>query len=158
MMDVKYINPFLEATEEVLKTMAFLTPSPGKPYIHQKGEPAYGDVTGIIGLSGQARGSLALSFKESCIFVIISGMLGETYKEINNEVADAVGELTNMISGVARQKLEAKGLRVTAAIPTVIVGKNHSIQHILSGPSVIIPFHIGENTFVIDVCVATEGS
>jgi len=157
-MDVRFINPFLEATIEVLKTMAFVIPAPGKPFAHQKGEPAFGDVSGVIGLSGQAKGSLALSFKESCILVIITNMLGETYKEINNDVADAVGEITNMISGVARKKLEAGGLVVTAAIPSVIVGKNHSIQHVLGGPSVIIPFHIGENTFVVDVCVTAEGT
>jgi len=32
-------------------------------------------------------------------------MFGEEMKEINNEIADAVGELTNMISGQARKEL-----------------------------------------------------
>jgi len=31
-MDVKYINPFLNGTLDVLKKMAFLNADPGKPY------------------------------------------------------------------------------------------------------------------------------
>ena len=32
-MDVRFVNPFLEGTVEVLKTMAFIDPRPGKPYV-----------------------------------------------------------------------------------------------------------------------------
>jgi len=36
-------------------------------------------------------------------------MFAETITELNDEVKDAVGELSNMISGQARQKLELIG-------------------------------------------------
>ncbi|RLB70855.1 MAG: chemotaxis protein CheX, partial [Deltaproteobacteria bacterium] len=49
-MDVRYINPFLEATIHVLKTMAFINSKPGKPYV-KKDEIATGDITGVIGIS-----------------------------------------------------------------------------------------------------------
>ena len=64
--------------------------------------------------------------------------------EINDEVRDAVGEITNMISGVARKKLESQGYNILAAIPTVVSGKDHAILHVLGGPSIIIPFEMGE--------------
>lgn len=32
-MDVKFINPFLEGTIEVLTKMAFVNPKHGKPYL-----------------------------------------------------------------------------------------------------------------------------
>ena len=76
-MDVKFINPFLEGTISVLKTMAMVEPLAGKPYL-KKGNQAKGDVSGIIGMTGSARGSLALSFSEGCILKIVSNMLGET--------------------------------------------------------------------------------
>jgi len=80
-------------------------------------------------------------------------MLGESMSGIDNDVKDAVGEITNMISGVARKKLEADGLNITAAIPTVVAGKSHSIVHVLGGPSIIIPFEIEEGPFVVDFCL-----
>jgi chemotaxis protein CheX len=151
-MDVKFINPFLEGTVSVLKTMAMVDPKAGKPYL-KKGKQAQGDISGIIGMTGSARGSLALSFSDSCILKIVSNMLGEEYKEIDGDVRDAVGEITNMISGVARKSLESQGYNIAAAIPTVVCGKGHAIIHVLGGPSIIIPFETEDGPFCVDVCM-----
>jgi len=152
-MNVKFINPFLEGTISVLKTMAFVEPRAGKPYLKMD-NLAKGDVSGIIGLTGSATGSLALSFSEAAILKIVSNMLGENIKSMNGDIKDAVGEITNMISGVARKNLEAEGFYIQAAIPTVVSGKNHSITHVMGGPSLIIPFEIDEGSFVVDVCLS----
>jgi chemotaxis protein CheX len=151
-MNVKFINPFLEGSIIVLKTMAFVEPRAGKPYLKMD-SLAKGDISGIIGLTGSATGSLALSFSESAILKIVSNMLGENITSINSDIKDAVGEITNMISGVARKNLEADGFYIQAAIPTIVYGKNHSITHVKGGPSLIIPFEIDEGTFVVDVCL-----
>lgn len=151
-MDVRFINAFLKGTANVIKTMAFIEPIAGKPFL-KKDQAATGDVSGVIGLTGDAKGSLALSFSASCICAILTNMLGEPYTEVTPEVLDAVGELTNMISGDSRKRLEAEGLVVIAAIPTIISGKNHSIKHIISGPSIIIPFSTAHGMFVVDVCL-----
>ncbi len=152
-MEVKFINPFLEGTISVLKTMAFIEPRAGKPYL-KKDSVARGDVSGIIGLTGAAAGSLALSFSEGCILKIVSNMLGEDIGSINGDIKDAVGEITNMVSGVARKKLEQDGLSISAAIPTVVAGKDHSILHVLGGPSIIIPFETDAGSFVVDICLS----
>jgi chemotaxis protein CheX len=81
-------------------------------------------------------------------------MLGEEMTSINDDIKDAVGEITNMVSGAARKKLEGMGFLVTAAIPTVVSGRDHSIVHVLGGPSIIIPFEIPDSgPFVVDVCL-----
>jgi chemotaxis protein CheX len=153
-MDVEYINPFLNGTLEVLKTMASFQPVPEKPYV-KKDDLAHGDVSGIIGITGDAIGSLAISFSESCICDIVGRMLGETFTTINHDVLDAVGELTNMISGVSRTHLEKKGMTVFAAIPSVVFGSNHTITHILKSPSIVIPFSSPSGPFFVDVCIRT---
>jgi len=135
----------------VLKTMAFVEPKAGAAYL-KKDDVAHGDISGIIGMTGAVRGSLALSFSEACILKIVSNMLGEEIAEINDDIRDAVGKITNMV-GVARKNLEAGGLIVSAAIPTVVSGKNHSIIHVMGGPSIIIPFEIDAGPFVVDVCL-----
>jgi len=151
-MDVRVINPFLNGTVSVLKTMAFVDPKAGKPFLKQD-SIARGDVSGIIGLTGSARGSLALSFTEGAILKIVSNMLGEEIKSLNNDIKDAVGEITNMVSGAARKELETMGYNITAAIPTVVAGKDHSISHVLGGPSIIIPFETPHGSFVVDICI-----
>jgi len=151
-MDVRYINPFLEGTLEVLKKLTGVEPVAGRPYT-KVDNTACGDVSGIIGIMGNAIGSLAISFKESCILAITSQVLGESYEDICRDVFDTVGELTNMISGVARNKMEKEGLKAYAAIPTVIYGKNHVIMHILKSPSIVIPFDTPYGQFFVDVCI-----
>ncbi len=156
-MDVRFINPFLDGAKEVLKTMAFIDASAGKAYL-KKEDIAHGDVSGIIGITGDAIGSLAVSFHTPCICGIVSNMLGESHTEPSREVLDAVGELTNMISGVARTHMEKNGLSVYAAIPSVVVGEGHTINHILKAPSIVIPFATPCGDFVVDVCIKpTQG-
>lgn len=153
-MDVKFINPFLQGTIEVLNKMTFTEPRPGKVYLKENNLAA-GDVSGIIGITGDAVGSLAISFSESCICHVVNRMLGESYATANQEVFDAVGEITNMISGVARTYMEKDGMKVFAAIPSVVFGKDHTINHILDAPSIVIPFSTDRGEFVVDVCIKT---
>ena len=101
-MDVRYINPFLTGAMNVLKTMAYVDLKPGKPFL-KKDQVAKGDVSGIIGLTGAASGSLSVTFNFKLVQQIMSNMLGEEVSELNDEVRDAVGEITNMISGDARR-------------------------------------------------------
>ena len=154
-MDKKFIDAFLEGTVDVIRTMAFIETTPGEPYI-KNNNVASGDISGIIGLTGAVRGSLALSFSEACILRIVSNMLGEEMTILNSDIEDAVGEITNMASGGGRKILANGGLNVSAAIPTVVLGRNHSIQHVLGGPSMIIPCRTEDGPFVIDICLAEQ--
>jgi len=149
-MDAKLINPFINATLNVLQTMAFVVCKPGKPYL-KKDDMARGDVTGVIGITGEANGSVSVTFDERSILKIVSNMFGEEMTELDGEIADAVGELTNMISGQARKELEEGGKIYEAAIPSVVTGKNHCITHITHGPKVAIPFTMDEGSFTIEV-------
>ena len=149
-MNVVFVNAFLDGTVEVLKMMAFVEPRAGKPYL-KKDTLAKGDISAIIGFTGAVTGSLALSFSADSILRIVSNMLGEEIKSLNGEIKDAVGEITNMVSGVARKKLESAGYTIAAAIPTVVTGHSHTIGHVLGAPSIIIPFETDSGPFVVDI-------
>ncbi len=152
-MNVEFINPFIKATMNVLETMAFGKPRVGKPYL-KEGDNAIGDVSGMLELDANGsgvKGSLAVTFTEKAILKIISNMLGEEHDHINDEVRDAVGEITNMISGQARKELSEKGHSFEASIPKAVAGRGHTIKHIKDS-SIVIPFEIDEGSFVVDVC------
>jgi chemotaxis protein CheX len=150
-MDAKFINPFINATLNVLGTMASTKAEAGKPYL-KKDHVASGDVSGVIGLIGKVKGTVSVSFTEKSILAIVSNMLGEEMKELNEEIKDAVGEITNMISGQARQELEDLGRSLQAAIPSVIMGKDHTITHVTSYPVMAVPFSTSNGQFTIEVC------
>ena len=103
-MNLTFVNPFIEATVEVLETMASTKAAAGKPYL-KNNKVAAGDVSAVIGLTGEINGTLSVTFTEACILSIVSNMLGEDVEKMNSSVNDAVGETTNMIAGLARRKL-----------------------------------------------------
>ncbi len=150
-MDVNLINPFLEATLHVLKTIARIDAEKGKPYL-KKDNVAVGDVSGVIGLAGDMNGIISVTFTEKCILYIVTGMFGEEVKELNAEIGDAVGEITNMISGQARVKLEKQGTNLQAAIPSVVLGKNHTISHLTKQPIIALPFSTKGGDFTVEIC------
>lgn len=151
-MDANLINPFINATTNVLSTMAFVDCTVGKPYL-KKDDEARGDVTGVIGITGDSNGTIAVTFDRSSILKIASNMFGEKVTALNHEVADAVGELVNMISGQARRELEECGRLFHAAIPTVISGNGHCVTHYTDGPKIAIPFTTDDGNFTIEVCL-----
>lgn len=156
-MDAKLINPFIEATLSVLETMAHVKASAGKPYL-KKDQVARGDVSGVIGLTGEACGMISVSFSSPCILAITSTMLGEKMTEVDDQIGDAVGEIANVISGKARQQLEQMGRSLKAAIPVVVMGENHIISRITSSPVVAIPFSTDQGDFTIEVCFEEDRS
>jgi chemotaxis protein CheX len=152
-MNVKLANHFITATVNVLSTMAFVTPVAGTPFIKGNNK-SLAEVSGTLGITGvniKTKGCMTIAFTKGAILKIISNMLGESHESINADVCDAVGEITNMISGQARKKLSEMGQSFEASIPTIIVGKDQEIHH-LKLPSVIIPFKIDEERFFVDIC------
>jgi chemotaxis protein CheX len=151
-MNVKIINPFINATLNVLETMAFIKSEAEKPYL-KKDNVAKGDVSGVVGFTGETNGTVFITFDESCIVKIVSNMFGEQINDINDEIKDAVGELTNMISGQARRELEEIGKVFQGTIPKVIIGKDHEIQSLTKGPKIAIPFKTDFGNFTIEVAL-----
>lgn len=157
-MNVEFINPFLDATLNVITTMAFIELKAGKPFI-KKGEEPLGDITGVIGFVGdRLMGSMAIVFPKECALKIVSSMLGEEITEMNSDIIDAVGELTNMISGGAKRDLSEKGFAFEMAIPSMITGRQHTVYHKTKGHVLVIPFEMEEGIFYVEACFQEPNS
>ncbi len=153
-VDVRIINPFLSAAIKVIKTMAMIEPSPGKPFLNED-EYAPGVVSAVITISGGAVcGSMALTFTEPCIKAIVHGLVGIEVTGIDADVKDAVGELTNMICGDARAGLREEGFFLKAAIPSIVAGEKHQIQHMVDGPRLAIPFETPHGPFTVEIVMS----
>lgn len=151
-MNVDFINPFLQSLLNVMGTMATVELTPGKPSL-KKDQLARGDVSGLIGMVGpQTKGSLSITFEEKLILHTMQKMLGETHDCIDNDVTDLVGEITNMVTGGAKNLLSEKGYEFEMATPMVVTGHNHSISHKAKGKKIIMPFESEFGTAFIEIC------
>ena len=141
----------MQATIHVLSTMACITPVPGTPYV-KKDDVARGDVSAIVGITGDKSGSISVTFTKNCAIGLVKGMLGDDIQDIIQDTKDAVGEITNMISGQARGGLSEIGLHFQGSTPSVIMGDNHTISHITKGPIIAIPFTSNAGEFTVEFC------
>jgi len=136
-MNVEYINPFLTSTISVFDTMLNCKLERGAPYLKSGVQPQH-EVSGVIGLSGKAQGTVVLELSREAALSATEAMLQERPAEINGDVTDAIGELVNMIAGSAKAKLEH--LSMSVSLPTVITGKNHCVEFPTKVTPICIPF------------------
>ena len=138
-MDAGFVNAYLFAVQNVFKTMLRVQISMGKPAL-KTNRLTSAEVTGVLGFVGDKRGTFSLAFTKKSALYIYQTMVGEAYESITPEVVDAIGELTNIISGQFRVEIEKQGYKLSAGLPTVVVGQNVEINFITKVPVIALPF------------------
>jgi len=147
-MTADYINPFLLAAASVFENMLGVQIQREKPFLRKAIEPQF-EVTGVIGLTGKATGTVAFSLPASVAIAVTARLLGETPPTVNGQVADAIGEVTNMIAGAAKAQLAA--LELSLGLPTVVIGRECSIAFPSRAVPISIPFTCDLGPLVVEV-------
>ena len=151
-MRAEFVNPFLVSLLHVISTMAQLDLKAGAPR-KKNDELARGDVSGLIGMVGpQTRGSFSITFDKNLALEIMRRMLGEAPENINEEVTDMVGEITNMVTGGAKRMLAEKGYDFNMASPVVVSGPSHTISHKTDSTKLLMPFESEYGRATIEIC------
>ncbi|NLL05657.1 MAG: chemotaxis protein CheX [Clostridiaceae bacterium] len=127
-MNVEYINPFIEASQTVLKQTASIDARLGK--VSLKNSPFVSDsVVIIVGLTGKIRGQAVFSMTKKVALDIASAMMGGMkVNELDEISKSAISELTNMILGNAATLLYAKGIGIEITPPSFLMGDNLQIS------------------------------
>lgn len=154
-MKAEILNPFIAATLDALRTMAGVDPRRGALRVKGAKDQSF-DVSGVVGITGQVKGFVVLSFHENAALQVVSGFIGEEVTKVDEQVIDAVGELANMVAGGAKRVLADQGYDLTISIPSVIVGKNHVITRPSTIPCIEVPFEIDAGAFSVELCLKSE--
>ena len=147
-MDVRYINPFIKSICNTFETMSGVSMTVGKPEL-KTGDNPLADVSSIIGFSGDAAGSLVLSFSFDTASKVATSFAGASITPEHPDFADALGELANMVSGGAKAQFE--GLSIFVSLPNVIVGRNHNVSASKNSPRIVIPCATELGLFHVEV-------
>jgi len=147
-MQVEYINPFVTSVKNTFGTMLGCQVRRGPLVLKQDHSPQH-EVSGVIGLSGRAAGTVVLSFSAPLAIKAASILLMTELPQINDEVLDAVGELTNMVAGGAKAELEE--YRLAVSLPNVITGKGHVVHFPSEVTPIGIPFETEWGPLTLEV-------
>lgn len=136
-MRADYINPFISSLVNTFETMLSCPLTRGQLYLKTNDTKLH-EVSGIIGLSGQAQGTVVLSLEQSVALQATATLLMCETSEINSDVVDAVGELTNMVAGSAKAQLTEYKLSIS--LPGVIKGQGHEVCFPSDVTPICVPF------------------
>jgi chemotaxis protein CheX len=154
-VNVEYINPFIEATQNVLDVMVGVKSEKDFVFVKEDGD-TLGDITGIIPLNSKKYlGSLAITFSKKVYLKVMSSMLDEEITDIDDDNKDGVAEFCNQVYGNARITLNKMGYELGPAFPTVVYGENHKVSHVVDGNVLAVYFKTEYGDFVIE-CVVTN--
>ncbi len=147
-MKVEFINPFVTSAVTVFRKMLQCDLTRGEIYLKGHFQPDH-EMSGVIGLSGGAIGTVVLSLSRAVAISATETMLGERPETLNSDVVDAIGEITNMIAGSAKADLEQ--FAMTLSLPNVIIGKNHTVTFPSGITPISIPFSCEWGSVCLDV-------
>jgi chemotaxis protein CheX len=156
-MNVEYINPFIESVYELFSTMLSSSVKRGDVGV-TKTAPAPRDIMALIGLSGHARGMVALSFPVETALNMVNRLLGTETKVIDATVSDAVAELVNIVAGGAKAKFPARdGQPIQLSLPTVVRGNSYNVDYPSKSVWLEVPFTGELGEFSLRVTFSMDG-
>jgi len=142
------------ATTEVFTTMLNLPASPGP--VHTEPATAIAPHSGIfslIGLAGSWAGTGCLACSGTLACRLAEHFLMTPFEAVNEEVLDAVGEITNMIIGNVKTALEERVGPMGLSTPTVIYGRNFQTRSARVNDWIVVPFESADETLWVQLCV-----
>ncbi len=154
-MNIEYINPFIEASQTVLKQIAAIDAKLGKVYI--KNSPYKSeDLIIMVGLTGKIRGQAIFSMSRKLGMAIASSMMmGMPVTEFDELSKSAISELANMILGNAATLLYNRGYNIDITPPSLLMGENLQITP-NKMQTICIPLIIND-TDKIELDISMEG-
>lgn len=141
------------ATDEVFATMLNLTVTPGDVFVEKEEAVPSSGVVSLIGLAGSWVGSGSLACSAGFAAKIASALLMADYDSINEDVLDAVAEVTNMIIGNVKTALEARLGAMGLSTPTVIYGRNFQTRSTGNQEWTVVPFMLEGDRMCVQLCI-----
>jgi chemotaxis protein CheX len=93
------------------------------------------DVTSMVGLAGKLSGVFTVRCGQKAAVLMASKMLGVTLETLSPEVADALGEVCNMVAGNFKNKIAGLAEGCMLSPPTVITGGDYTLQSMSGSPA-----------------------
>jgi len=117
-----FIEPFVISVMDIFKKMTKLHVR-CKEITLTSIHKTFGDVSGIMGLTGDSYGALIFTTQYELLEKVVSGILGVPEGTLpKEEVYEGAGEVVNMIAGRSKGLLARTDYHFSVSLPTVVVG------------------------------------
>jgi chemotaxis protein CheX len=126
-MRAEVINPFLQATSEVLESELGSPPARGTIGL-QRSAYTSDEVTAVVAVTGGVAGMVLFAMSERTARGIVSKMMGQEFDEFDALAQSGIAEIGNVITGRAAVLLSEAGFPSDLAPPMLLVGRGTLIS------------------------------
>ncbi len=153
------VHALAGSAREVFSTMLGVEIGSGHSFVEGAAPEVNDGVVALVGVAGPWTGTGSLSCSPQLACRICERMLLSEAASIDEEVLDAVAELTNMIIGGTKTQLELALGPLGLSIPTVVYGRNFKTKSAIHGEWVVVRFDWEGEPLEVRLCLArTEKS
>ena len=150
----RIVSSIGRAAREVFSTMLGVEIGEEEVSIENGTPEANDGVVSLIGLAGTWAGTGSVSCSPASACRICSQMLMTESTAVDEEVLDAVAELTNMIVGSVKTDLEQHLGPLGLSIPTVVFGRNFRTKNAGGTEWMVVKFSWEDAPIVVRMCLA----
>jgi chemotaxis protein CheX len=93
------------------------------------------ELTAMVGMAGQLCGVLSIRCRGKAAALMTSKMLGVELDKVGPELADALGEVCNMVAGNFKNKIAGLAEGCMLSPPTVVTGSDYSLHSLADFPA-----------------------
>ena len=147
-------NLLVENARKVFSVMLGMEIEPQPVLSETYLEGPEGGVVSLIGLVGAWIGSGSLCCASDVACKISGRLLMAEYDSVNEDVLDAVGELTNMIIGNFKDEAEPYLGTLALNTPTVVYGRNFRARSLAGTRWTTVPLQTEYGMVSVKVCMA----
>ena len=100
-------------------------------------------------MSGAISGMIALSFAQPVALSLAEAFAGEQFSSVNEDCADALSEIVNIVAGVAKKEIRVG--QVTLSIAELM--RTYKMHYPPGLSIIVIPFDTSKGRLVMEVAV-----
>ena len=148
------VESLIRSARDVFSTMLGAELANGEVTVEGTTSDATDGVVSFIGIAGSWAGTGSLTCSPAMACRICAAMLMAEAPAVNEDVLDAVAELTNMIIGSVKTDLESELGPLGLSIPTVVFGRNFKTRSAGTAEWIHVRFLWDEDPLLIKMCLA----
>jgi chemotaxis protein CheX len=143
----------IENTEKVFSVMLGMTVKPLPMQVQMSVEGDGNHILSLLGFAGAWTGAGCVCCSSELACKMSGAMLMSEYESVNDEVLDALGEITNMVIGNFKDAAAPMVGQLALSTPTVIFGRNFRARNLNGQVWTAVPFECEGEVFEVKVCL-----
>ena len=152
-MDVKLVNPFIDAFTAIMPQIGFQDVKRNKMIVKERSVESMG-VTVLVGFTKNIKGNVAYNMSETTAkFIASTMMMGMPVENFDDMAQSAISELSNMITANAATNLATLGYDADISTPSLSIGKAFVVK--ISGES-YLSVEMDAGGHLIEIAIAVH--